>query len=216
VVRLGARAVGRAGIAAPGGDASCRRGTSAAVDPARRHAAGARSFRARRAHRAEAKTFCAIGERPDLTIVYRAVDRDQTALDELVERSRQAGIWPPGVPTFAIDGRMLVGFDDAEHSGPALLALIDAASPPPEQVETTLFGTLSASQMGLPLFTLALGLLDGFNPCAMWVLLFLLSLLVRLQDRKRMALIGTFVLVSGAVITHSWRRGSPSFFRRHD
>jgi hypothetical protein len=50
------------------------------------------------------------------------------------------------------------------------------------------------------LFTLALGLLDGFNPCAMWVLLFLLSLLVRLRDRRRMALIaGTFVLVSGAV-----------------
>jgi hypothetical protein len=54
--------------------------------------------------------------------------------------------------------------------------------------------------MGLPLFTLALGLLDGFNPCAMWVLLFLLSLLVHLRDRKRMAIIaGTFVLVSGAV-----------------
>ena len=34
----------------------------------------------------------------------------------------------------------------------------------------------------------------------MWVLLFLLSLLVRLRDRRRMALIaGTFVLVSGAV-----------------
>ena len=45
-----------------------------------------------------------------------------------------------------------------------------------------------------------MGLLDGFNPCAMWVLLFLLSLLVRLQDRRRMALVaGTFVLVSGAV-----------------
>ena len=54
--------------------------------------------------------------------------------------------------------------------------------------------------MGLPLFTLAIGLLDGFNPCAMWVLLFLLSLLVRLQDRRRMALVaGTFVLASGAV-----------------
>ena len=52
----------------------------------------------------------------------------------------------------------------------------------------------------LPLFTLALGLLDGFNPCAMWVLLFLLSLLVRLQDRRRMAMVaGTFVLASGAV-----------------
>ena len=67
-------------------------------------------------------------------------------------------------------------------------------------VETELFGTLSVSRLGLPLFTLALGLLDGFNPCAMWVLLFLLSLLLHLHDRKRMALVaGTFVLVSGAV-----------------
>ena len=45
-----------------------------------------------------------------------------------------------------------------------------------------------------------IGVIDGFNPCAMWVLLFLLSLLVHLRDRRRMALIaGTFVLVSGAV-----------------
>jgi hypothetical protein len=95
---------------------------------------------------------------------------------------------------------VLVGFRDAEHTGPALRELIEAGLPPPDEVETALFGTLSASRLGLPLFTIALGLLDGFNPCAMWVLLFLLSLLVRLQNRARMALIaGTFVLVSGAV-----------------
>ena len=59
---------------------------------------------------------------------------------------------------------------------------------------------MTATRLGLPLFTLALGLLDGFNPCAMWVLLFLLSLLVRLRDRRRMAVIaGTFVAVSGIV-----------------
>jgi len=52
----------------------------------------------------------------------------------------------------------------------------------------------------LPAFTIALGLLDGFNPCAMWVLLFLLSLLVNLQVRWKMALIaGIFVAVSGLV-----------------
>lgn len=61
-------------------------------------------------------------------------------------------------------------------------------------------GLPSLQEWGLPLFTLVMGLLDGFNPCAMWVLLFLLSLLVRLQDRRRMAMIaGTFVLVSGLV-----------------
>ena len=89
---------------------------------------------------------------------------------------------------------------DAEQGGSALAALIDDRAPRGDQVETTAFGTLSASRLGLPLFTLALGLIDGFNPCATWVLLFLLSLLVRFRDRRRMALVaGTFVLASGAV-----------------
>jgi hypothetical protein len=96
---------------------------------------------------------------------------------------------------------VLTGFDDADHAGKELLALLDsAATAPDDALESSLFGRLSAASMGLPLFTLVLGLLDGINPCAMWVLLFLLSLLVHLHDRRRMALVaGTFVLVSGAV-----------------
>jgi glutaredoxin len=67
-----------------------------------------------------------------------------------------------------------------------------------DQIEVPLFGRLSASKLGMPLFTLAIGLIDGFNPCAMWVLLFLLSILVNLKDRKRiLAIAGTFVIVSG-------------------
>ncbi len=63
-----------------------------------------------------------------------------------------------------------------------------------------LFGHVSVRDLGLPAFTVVLGLLDGFNPCAMWVLLFVLSLLVNLRDRVKMAMIGgTFVLVSGIV-----------------
>ncbi len=139
-------------------------------------------------------------ERPGLRIVYRSVDHDAIARDDLARYSQNAGIWPPGVPTFVINGRVLVGFDSAERTGPLLVALVEQTSTHPERVETALFGTLSASRLGLPLFTLVMGLLDGFNPCAMWVLLFLLSLLVHQRDRKRMALIaGTFVLVSGAV-----------------
>ena len=82
----------------------------------------------------------------------------------------------------------------------ALDEMLAQRGPPPATVDAGWFGTLTVGQLGLPLFTLALGLLDGFNPCAMWVLLFLLSMLVHLQDRRRMALIaGTFVLVSGVV-----------------
>jgi glutaredoxin len=153
---------------------------------------------------ADAKRFldALARERPALRIVYRAVDEDPAARDALTALSRDAGVWPPGVPTFAIDGRVMVGFADDDEGHRALLALIDppATAPPRDEVDSALFGTLSATRLGLPLFTLALGLLDGFNPCAMWVLLFLLSMLVRLNDRRRMALVaGTFVLASGAV-----------------
>lgn len=73
---------------------------------------------------------------------------------------------------------------------------------PEQEVDDTIrlpfWGSLSASKLGMPLFTIAVGLVDGFNPCAMWVLLYLLSILVNLRDRVRIvAIAGTFVVVSG-------------------
>ena len=139
-------------------------------------------------------------ERPWLQIVYRRIDNDPIARDDLIRYSQNSGIWPPGVPTFVFDGHVIVGFDSPELTGPELIALVEQRKPVSRDIKTKLFGTLDVSELGLPLFTLAIGLLDGFNPCAMWVLLFLLSMLVHLHDRKRMMLVaGTFVLVSGAV-----------------
>lgn len=67
-----------------------------------------------------------------------------------------------------------------------------------EPVRVPFWGELDVGYLGLPLFTIAVGLVDGFNPCAMWVLLFLLSLLVNLQDRRKiLAVAGTFVVISG-------------------
>jgi len=73
------------------------------------------------------------------------------------------------------------------------------AAAPPEAFELSFFGrTLTLDDVGLPAFTLAMGLLDGFNPCSMWVLLLMISILAPLNDRKRMlAIAGTFVLVEG-------------------
>lgn len=76
------------------------------------------------------------------------------------------------------------------------------AAPPKDstndEVDLPLFGSVRAGDLGLPLFTIAIGLVDGFNPCAMWVLLFLLSILVNLHDRlKILAVAGTFVMISG-------------------
>ena len=61
-------------------------------------------------------------------------------------------------------------------------------------------GTTDAREFSLPVLALVIGFLDGFNPCAMWVLLFLISLLLGLQDRRKMWLFGTvFILASGFV-----------------
>jgi hypothetical protein len=75
-----------------------------------------------------------------------------------------------------------------------------APTPPPEDaIDLPWLGRIQASTLGLPLFTIAVGLVDGFNPCAMWVLLFLLSVLVNLHSRwKILAVAGTFVVISAA------------------
>jgi len=58
--------------------------------------------------------------------------------------------------------------------------------------------SLSLEQIGLPLFTIVMGLLDGFNPCSMWVLILMISLLAPMQNRPRMlAVAGAFVAVEG-------------------
>jgi hypothetical protein len=136
----------------------------------------------------------------------------RTLLSELVRRHRTAAA---SVPVFHVCNRLVVGFDRPETSGPRLEAVladwtrpcarsIGAEEVPIETVpgedciDLPVFGRVDPATLGMPLFTLAIGLVDGFNPCAMWVLLLLLSILVNLRSRARiLAVAGTFVAVSG-------------------
>jgi glutaredoxin len=150
-------------------------------------------------------------ERPDFRIEVRDVQEDPQALERLVALGRQHGVEQLGVPAFHVRGRLVIGFAGPETTGAELEALLTTpvsgsggapgrAGGADESVEVPFLGRVSVRELGLPAFTIVLGLLDGFNPCAMWVLLFVLSLLVNLHDRVKMAVIGgTFVLVSGIV-----------------
>jgi len=61
-------------------------------------------------------------------------------------------------------------------------------------------GMVDVKAFSLPVLTVVLAGMDAFNPCAFFVLLFLLSLLVHAKSRARMAIVGgTFVLFSGLV-----------------
>jgi hypothetical protein len=136
-------------------------------------------------------------ERPGLRIVVRDVTADPAALVDLRELAKAHGITALGVPTFRIRGTLVVGFSGASVTGKKLLALLDG-EPEDEGLDLPWLGRVRADDLGLPAFTIAVGLVDGFNPCAMWVLLLVLSLLVNVRERGRMLAIGaTFVAVSG-------------------
>lgn len=126
------------------------------------------------------------------------------------------------VPAFFFCEQMGTGYDTAETTGQALVEALKACyaeavqqaaqdkpvttQPALEEsaaagaVAIPLLGTLDAERLSLPVFTAVLAGLDAFNPCAFFVLLFLLSLMVHAQDRRRMLLVGgVFVLISGLV-----------------
>ena len=120
------------------------------------------------------------------------------------------------VPAFFFCNAMLVGFDSAATTGNTIREkLLECksglefgkglpAKTTPDQFnsEADLEASLGIdlSDMSLPLITVIIAGLDAFNPCAFFVLLFLLRLMVNLQSRSRMLLVGgTFVVISGLV-----------------
>lgn len=77
---------------------------------------------------------------------------------------------------------------------------IGAGSNLPDTINVPIIGTVKIKNFSLPILTVIIAAIDGFNPCAMWVLLFLISLLLGIQDRRRMWILGTsFVIASGLV-----------------
>ncbi len=61
-------------------------------------------------------------------------------------------------------------------------------------------GSVSVASLSLPALTLLIAGVDSINPCAIFVLMFLLSLMVHAQSRSRMLLIGiVFVIFSGLI-----------------
>lgn len=70
----------------------------------------------------------------------------------------------------------------------------------PEKLNLPFIGEIKTSSLSLPVLTLALGALDGFNPCAMWTLLFLIGLLLNMQNKRRMWILGgAFIGASASV-----------------
>lgn len=115
------------------------------------------------------------------------------------------------VPTFMFCGTMHTGWDGPDGMGAVLEGGLSACREAATSGATTTtiaeqsvdvpgVGEVTAGSVPLPVFTALVAGLDAFNPCAFFVLLFLLSLLVHARSRARMAWVGlAFVVVSGVL-----------------
>lgn len=159
-------------------------------------------------------------QEPWLDVQDFEITGDRRGAERFVSMAQALGEEARSVPAFFVCGRMLTGFDDEDGIGAQLLALArfcrqaagDPAgdptdgTPPPGSpgdegtIDLPLIGTVELQALSLPVLTLVIAGLDAFNPCAFFVLLFLLSLMIHVRSRPRMLLIGvTFVAFSGLV-----------------
>lgn len=67
-------------------------------------------------------------------------------------------------------------------------------------INIPILGEIEVKNFSLPLLTIILAFLDGFNPCAMWVLLFLVSLLFGIKNKKKLWLFGLIFLAASALV----------------
>lgn len=129
----------------------------------------------------------------------------------LSEKLAELGIEDELVFPITIFGNQVFGgWESEETTGraieEALQQCLAGNCPPPageepgDGIVLPIIGEIVLADYSLPALAVILGLVDGFNPCAMWVLVYLISLIATLRDKKRIWLIvGSFVLASGVL-----------------
>ena len=63
-----------------------------------------------------------------------------------------------------------------------------------------ILGKIDKREVSIGLVAVILGFIDGFNPCAMWILLFLINMLIGMNDKRKMLIIGSVFLLTSAVM----------------
>ncbi len=113
---------------------------------------------------------------------------------------------PKVTPTTIIGENIFQGFDTPETTGQQIITYIEQTKlnqkieenlTPQQNFEFKLpfVGAVNLKDFSLFSLSFILGLVDGFNPCAMWVLMTFLLILWQVKDKKKMFQVaGLFVL----------------------
>lgn len=151
------------------------------------------------------------GDYPQIEWLDFEVWNDQENLALLQQMTREKTGQPSGVvPVTIIGDEVIFGYGDDETTGAKIKQLLDLyvigalegnGKQIDEEYEETvkypLLGKISLKNMSLPVLTVVLGTLDGFNPCSMWALIVLITLLINTGSKKKMWIVGgTFIGVS--------------------
>jgi thiol-disulfide isomerase/thioredoxin len=149
------------------------------------------------------------------------VDRNKDNMKSMINVKEKLKIDSPNVPFTVIGNYYYIGY--SEGIGQGIEELIEKFSNEPEtnmvkpilenkeipklkmingEVKTIeIFGKeINPKNLSLPVLSIILGAIDGFNPCAMWVLIFLITMLFNMKDKKKMWFLGITFLVTSAVI----------------
>lgn len=142
----------------------------------------------------------------DKVIVRRYEVTDKTNSDYLVKAKERMDIDTSGVPFTVIGDKAYIGYTESvglsiENSLKNYLSDSKEEEKEEETHIVKIFGKeLNLEKISLPVVAIVLGFIDGFNPCAMWVLLFLINMLFNMKDRKKMWILGfTFLFTSAFV-----------------
>ncbi len=114
------------------------------------------------------------------------------------------GIEVRGFPTLVYRDQFWLGFTEAvqEDIINAIEATVEAkdAAERRNLLNLPIIGEVDLSASPILLSTFIIAFLDGFNPCSLFVLTFLLAIIIHSASRKRIFLVGfTFLLVTASV-----------------
>lgn len=144
---------------------------------------------------------------PELGIKRYEVWYSQENQKLFAKTAKELDITQLGVPLTIIKDKYFIGYRDDETTGKEIEDYLKSvlseiplaeASEGKGKIKLPFFGETDLSRLSLPVLAITLGAVDGFNPCAMWILLFLIALLINTKSRKKIWLIGgTFIAASG-------------------
>jgi glutaredoxin len=105
-----------------------------------------------------------------------------------------------GVPFTVIGNNYYVGYSETSASKMENQIKEYLEGESSKVVKVPILGKIDMKKASIPLVAVVLGFIDGFNPCAMWVLLFLINMLFKIKSKQKRWILGIAFLLSSAVI----------------